>query len=223
MYPDGINGSDKKTMIKLYTGPTNNGKRASVLLEEMGVEYEAEETLIKGNHRTPDYQALNPIGKIPTIVDPDGPGGEPYTLYETTAIAFYLSDKSGRFQPRDAREKAEILKWCSIVVSGFNSIFGLLFSIQRHKWDVPQVREHYLGEAHRYLKVMDDQLAKTAYLAGEDYTIADMMAYPEIATVAQMQIEDLAKYENIARWREAVAARDAVERGMAVPKKDWGR
>jgi GSH-dependent disulfide-bond oxidoreductase len=204
-------------MIQLYTWGTPNGKKVSVMLEEVGLPYEVHPiSLQKGDQFTPEYLAINPNNKIPSIIDTEGPGGQPLTLFESGAILMYLAEKSGKLLPQDMRNRYEVIQWLMFQMGGVGPMFGQANFFFRLNEKVPYAIERYHKEALRLYKVLDQQLGKKEYLAGE-YTIADIATYPWVWRHEMHQVK-LEEFPNVKRWYDAIAARPAVQRGMAVPK-----
>ena len=204
-------------MIQLYTWGTPNGKKVSVMLEEVGLPYEVHPiSLQKGDQFTPEYLAINPNNKIPSIMDTDGPGGQPLTLFESGAILMYLAEKTGKLLPQDMRKRYEIVQWLMFQMGGVGPMFGQANFFLRLAEKVPYAIERYHKEALRLYKVLDQQLGKKEYLAGE-YSIADIATYPWVWRHEMHQVK-LEEFPNVKRWYDAISARPAVERGMVVPK-----
>ena len=205
-------------MIELYTWTTPNGRKISIMLEECGLAYNVHKINIGTNREqfAPEYLRINPNGKIPSIVDPDGPGGKPIALMESGAILIYLADKTGRFFPQKYRY--EVLQWLMFQMGGVGPMFGQAHHFMRAKKDeVPYGSERYGNEAKRLYGVMDGQLGRNPYLAGPEYTIADIATYPWVARHEWHRVE-LAAFPNVKRWYDAVGARPAVMKGMSVPQ-----
>jgi GST-like protein len=204
-------------MIQLYTWGTPNGKKVSVMLEEVGIPYEVHPiNLQKGDQFTPEYLAINPNNKIPSITDTDGPGGQPQTLFESGAILMYLAEKTGKLFPQDMRKRYEVVQWLMFQMGGVGPMFGQANFFFRLTEKVLYAIERYHKEALRLYKVLDQQLGKKEYLAGE-YTIADIATYPWVWRHEMHQVK-LEEFPNVKRWYDAISARPAVQRGMAVPK-----
>ncbi len=205
-------------MIDLYTWTTPNGRKVSIMLEECGLPYRVHKIDIgKGEQFTPEYLKINPNGKIPAIVDPDGPDRKPISMMESGAILVYLAGKIGRFLPKSARGKYEALQWLMFQMGGVGPMFGQAHHFMRAKKDeVPYGSERYGNEAKRLYGVMDRQLEKKRFLSGGDYTIADIATYPWVARHEWHRV-DLGEFPNVKRWYDAIGARPAVARGMAVP------
>ncbi|HXM81620.1 MAG TPA: glutathione S-transferase N-terminal domain-containing protein [Burkholderiales bacterium] len=206
-------------MIELYTWSTPNGRKVSIMLEECGLPYRVHKIDIgKGDQFTPEYVAINPNGKIPAIVDPDGPDGKPMTLMESGAILVYLAGKTGRFLPRAARDKYDALQWLMFQMGGVGPMFGQAHHFMRAKKDeIPYGSERYGKEAKRLYSVIDRQLGSHPFLAADEYGIADIATYPWVARHEWHRV-DLSDYPNVKRWYDALGARPAVARGMAVPQ-----
>lgn len=203
-------------MIDLYTWPTPNGFKVSIMLEECALPYTAHAVDIgAGDQFKPDFLAISPNNKIPAIVDHEGPDGKPISLFESGAILLYLAGKTGRFLPADVRGKYLALQWLMFQMGGLGPMLG-----QAHHFRIyaPEKVEYaikrYTNEARRLYGVMDRRLAVAAYFAGE-YSVADMAIFPWTRSHANQGIE-LAEFPNVQRWFNAVAARPAVQRGLAV-------
>jgi GSH-dependent disulfide-bond oxidoreductase len=206
-------------MIELYTWSTPNGRKVSIMLEECGLPYRVHKINIGTNSEqfAPDYLKINPNGKIPSIVDPDGPGGKPYAMMESGAILIYLAEKTGKFLPKAPRARYGALQWLMFQMGGVGPMFGQAHHFMRAKKDeIPYGSERYGNEAKRLYGVMDRQLEKNEFIAGNDYTIADIAIYPW-ASRHEWHRVDLGAFAHVKRWYDALGARPAVVRGMAVP------
>ena len=208
-------------MIELYTWGTPNGRKVSIMLEECKLPYRVHTIdIMQGEQFAPAYLAINPNGKIPSIVDPDGPDEgtkkRPITMMESGAILVYLAGKTGRFLPESVRGKYEALQWLMFQMGGVGPMFGQTHHFLRY---APEKVDYAIGryskETARLYGVMDARLARHAYLADE-YSIADMATFPWVARHEWHDIA-LATYPNVLRWFKAIANRPAVQRGMAVP------
>ncbi|CAD6554183.1 glutathione binding-like protein [Paraburkholderia sabiae] len=207
-------------MIDIYSWATPNGHKIHIMLEETGLEYKAHPINIgAGDQFTKEFLAISPNNKIPAIVDDDGPkraDGAPFALFESGAILLYLAEKTGKFLPTDPAARYETLQWLMFQMGGVGPMLG-----QTHHFRVyaPQPIEYainrYTNEAKRLYGVMDTQLGKTRYLAGNDYTIADIATFPWTRSWQNqgLQIDD---FPNVKRWHEEIAARPAVQRGVEV-------
>ena len=205
-------------MIDLYTWSTSNGRKASIMLEELGADYTVHPIHIgKGDQFAPDYLAINPNGKIPAIVDSDGPGGAPIAVFESGAILIYLAEKHGRFLPIEPVARMEVIQWLMFQMGGIGPMFGQVHHFLRAaKEQVPYGIERYGTEVRRLYGVLDRRLDGRDHLAGEGYSIADIATYPWVFR-REWQGVDLAEFPNVKRWFDALGARPAVERGMNVP------
>lgn len=207
-------------MIELHTTNTANGYKASIMLEELGLSYRVVAyDLTKGEHLSPVYLALNPVGRVPAIVDPEPGDGQPLTVYGSSAILTYLAEKTGRFLPKNVRARARTLEWIGMIASDLAPAYSGQFVfnvIAREK--IPFAIDYYERLCLRLVQVLEDQLGRSTYLAGEEYTIADILAYP-VADVSMKRFPgSLAGHPNLARWAEMIGARPAVQRGMKVPR-----
>lgn len=209
-------------MIDLYTWETSNGRKASIMLEECGLPYRVfPVNLSKGEQRDPAYKRINPYGKIPAIVDHDPPaayGHQSFTVFESGSILLYLAEKAGKFLPASAAPKSICLQWLMFQVAGVGPFLGEVHFFKRHtNVDDPFARRRYSDEAVRLYRVMDARLRESDYLAGSEYTIADIATFPWIVRHEWQEIA-LSDYPNILRWYSAISARPAVRTGLRVPR-----
>ena len=206
-------------MIDLYTWTTPNGRKVSIMLEECGLPYRAHAVNIgKGDQFKPEFLAINPNGKIPAIVDPNGPDGRPMALMESGAIMIYLAEKTGKFLPAAGAARYDVLQWLMFQMGGVGPIFGQVHHFLRAaKEPVPYAIERYTTETRRLYGVLDKHLAGHEWLAAGAYTIADMITYPWVAR-HEWHKTDLNDFRHVKRWYDAISARPAVQRGMALPK-----
>lgn len=206
-------------MIDLYTWPTPNGHKAAIMLEETGLDYRVHPVdIANGEQFAPDYLAINPNGKIPAIVDRDGPGGGPFAIFESGAILIYLAEKTGKLLAPEPRRRSLAIQWLMLQVGGIGPMFGQAQHFRRFApQPLPYAIERYSKEAARLYGVLDNRLAASAFLAGEEYSIADIASYPWV-TRHDWQGVNLADFPNVGRWAEAIGARPAVARGMQVPR-----
>ncbi len=204
-------------MIDLYTWSTPNGRKISIMLEEVGLEYAVHPIdIIKGQQFEPDFLVISPNNKIPAIVDQDGPGGEPFSLFESGAILIYLANKTGQLFPSDERARYRTLEWLMFQMGGVGPFFGQAHHFRRFAPEqVPYAIKRYTDETRRLYGVLDKRLGEVEYLAG-DYTIADIATFPWTARHEWQGVE-LDDFANVKRWYDAIAARPAVARGMDVP------
>lgn len=204
-------------MIDLYTWGTSNGRKASIMLEECGLPYRVHPIDIgKGDQFKPEFVAINPNSKIPAIVDPDGPEGKPFTLFESGAILIYLAGKTGKFLPASVSGKYIALQWLMFQMGGIGPIFGQVHHFLRSaKEQVPYAIERFTKENRRLYGVLDKRLGEAPFLA-EEYSIADIATYPWVLR-HEWQRVDLAEFPNVKRWFDTISARPAVQRGIRVP------
>jgi len=211
-------------MIDLYTHATPNGHKVSILLEELGLAYRVHLVdLVRNEQMSPQFLAINPNNKIPAIVDPEGPGGRPLTVWESGANLIYLAEKTGSaLLPSSGAARYATLQWLMFQMAGVGPMFGQAGHFVLYaKEPVPYAIERYTGEAKRLLGVMDRALAAGGYLAGPDYSIADIATYPWTQSAARIPtIGDLAAWPHVMRWRATLAARPAVQRGLSNPRRD---
>jgi GST-like protein len=209
-------------MIDLYTWKTPNGRKISVMLEETGLRYTLKPVDIgAGEQHKPDFVKISPNGRIPAIVDLDTPSG-PLSIFESAAILIYLADKSGKFLAAEGPARYNALAWLSWQVGGLGPMFGQLgwFSRQEQKNEPAITR--YANESARLLKVLEDKLATSPFLAGAEYSIADISTYPWVSAFLTLRKEllpeDVRNLPATAKWLETIGARPAVQRGMALPE-----
>ena len=201
-------------MLELYSWTTPNGDKLHIMLEETGLPYRAIPVNIgAGEQNTASFRAKNPNGKIPALVDPDGPDG-PVTIAESGAILIYLAEKSGEFLPRDTQGRFTALQWLMFQMSAIGPMFGQLWHFRNHSEQLPYAIDRFTGEVQRILAVCESQLATTPYLAG-DYSIADIASFPWLRVASQLGV-DLAKLPHLSAWLDTVGQRPAVQRGLTV-------
>lgn len=203
--------------IELYTWSTPNGRKASIALEELGLDYSVHPINIgKDDQFAPDFLKISPNNKIPAIVDPEGPDGKAISLFESGAILIYLAEKTGRLMPADARVRETALQWLMWQMGGFGPMLGQAHHFRRFaKEQVPYGIERYTNETRRLYGVLDKRLSEADYLAG-DYSIADIATFPWAARHEWHGIA-LEEFPAVRRWYDAIGARPAVQKGMAVP------
>jgi GST-like protein len=205
-------------MIEVWTWPTPNGHKVHIALEELGLPYKVIPINIgKGDQFKPEFLAITPNHRIPAIVDPDGPGGQKLTLFESAAIMIYLSEKTGgRLIPTDPMDRYRCLEWMMFQMGGVGPMFGQYNHFANYAVEkLPYAIERYTNEVKRLHRVLDKRLSEAAYLAGTEYSMADIITYPWIRNPDRRGI-DLADYPNLKRWHDVIAARPAVQRGVAV-------
>ncbi|HZN85922.1 MAG TPA: glutathione S-transferase family protein [Burkholderiales bacterium] len=202
-------------MIDLYAAGTSNGMRARIALEECGLPYEFHPVALdKGEHKTPQFLAMNPNGQIPVIVDRDAAGGKPVTLSQSTAILVYCAEKSGKYMPRDAAARAAMLEALMNASTDITPIFGAYFGIVRSKEPHAPSAQLFKDRLRAFFKVWDDKLAKRKCAAGDEVTIADFSLYAGYARIKGAAPDILEGLPNVTRWAEAMAARPAVQRAL---------
>ncbi len=208
-------------MIDLYYWPTPNGHKITLFLEEAGLAYTIQPVDIgKGDQFTPEYLAISPNNKMPAIVDhAPADGGAPVSVFESGAILVYLAEKTGRFLPSDLRGRNTVLEWLFWQMGGLGPMTGQYghFNVYAPE-KIPYAIERYTREAQRLLGVLDKRLAGRAFIAGDDYTIADMACYPWINPYTKAPL-DLAPYPDLRRWQAAIAERPATQRAYALSAK----
>lgn len=213
-------------MIDLYTYRTSNGRKVSIMLEECGLDYELHVVdITRGEQDAAAFRAMNPNGRIPAIIDRNGPDGAPLSLFESGAILLYLAQKTEKFLPPDERDRWVAVQWLMWQMGGVGPSFGQAFHfLHQFPDDAPEDeiaygRARYGGEVSRLCDVMDARLAEAAFLGGDDYSVADIATYPWIALHKWFGL-DLARWPHLRRWCDEVGARPAVRRGMDVPTRD---
>ena len=204
-------------MIEVYSWPTPNGHKIHIMLEECGLAYRAHPVNIgTGDQFKPEFLAISPNNKIPAIVDPDGPEGKPISLFESGAILLYLASKAGKLLPESITGRYEVLEWLMFQMGGVGPMLG-----QAHHFRIyaPEKIEYavnrYTNEAKRLYGVMDRRLAKSKYIAGAEYSIADIAIFPWLRSWKNQGI-DWADYPHLKGWFDEIAARPAVQRGVEV-------
>ncbi len=204
-------------MIEVYSWPTPNGHKVHVMLEECGLPYRAIPVNIgTGAQFAPDFLAISPNNKVPAITDPDGPDGQPISLFESGAILLYLAGKTGRFLPTGTRQRYEVLQWLMFQMGGLGPMLGQAHHFRIYAPEkLPYAVERYTNEARRLYGVLDRRLAKSRYVGGTEYSIADIAVFPWLRSWKNQGI-DWVDYPQLKGWFDEVAARPAVQRGVAV-------
>ena len=202
-------------MIDLYALTSPNVRKIYIMLEELGLPYkEIFVDVWKGDNYTPDFRKINPNGKIPVIVDHEGPGGRPYTVIESGAILMYLADKTGRLLPKETAPRYEVIQWLMLQLTGIGPMFG---QFTHFKNFAPAGNDYamsrYQTEVKRLYEVLENRLGNSAYLGGPDYSIADVATFPWTANhkLHGVRFED---HPNLERWIKAIGARPAVQRAI---------
>ena len=204
-------------MIEVYSWATPNGHKVHVMLEECGLAYRAHPIDIgSGAQFAPEFLAISPNNKIPAIVDPDGPDGRPVSLFESGAILLYLAGKTGRFLPPDTRGKYEVLQWLMFQMGGVGPMLGQAHHFRMYAPEkIPYAVDRYTNEAKRLYGVMDRRLAKSRYLGGDAYSIADIAVFPWLRSWKNQGI-DWNDFPHLKGWFDEIGARPAVQRGVEV-------
>ncbi|HEY5819760.1 MAG TPA: glutathione S-transferase N-terminal domain-containing protein [Mesorhizobium sp.] len=214
-------------LLQLYSLPTPNGVKVSIMLEEIGLPYEVHLIDIGANESwTPEYLSLNPNGKIPAIIDPDGPGGKPLGLFESGAILLYLAEKTGKLLPSDAAARYETIQWVFFQMAAIGPMFGQLGFFHKfagREYEDKRPLERYRAETQRLLGVLETRLAGRDWLMGDDYTIADVATVGWVRNLIGFYgARELVQYDslkNVPAWLERALARPAVQRGLDIPKR----
>ena len=201
-------------MIDLYTAATPNGFKISIALEEMSLDYRVHKLDFNTNEqKQPEFLAINPNGRIPAIIDRDN---EDFVVFESGAILLYLAEKTGKFLPADPKKRSQVIQWLMFQMSGVGPMMGQANVFYRYFPEkIPAAIERYQKEGRRLFEVMNTQLAKHQYLAGDEYTIADIATWPWIINPERRGV-DMALYPHVQRWFEEILARPAVQRGLAL-------
>lgn len=203
-------------MIDFYTSSSPNGAKVHIMLEETGLDYEIHRIkLDEGEHRKPEYLAINPNGKVPAIVDRDGPGDRRVAVFESGAILLYLAEKSGELLPQEPAIRWQAISWLMFQMAGLGpSLAQAGYFLHRAPEPVPHAVEKFVTEGERLFGVVDRRLAESEYLAG-DYSIADIACFPWLRNHQRFSV-DIEDYSSVARWLDAISARPAVQRGLAL-------
>jgi len=213
--------------IQLYSLPTPNGVKVSIMLEETGLPYEPH--LVRFDARdqmTPEFLSISPNNKIPAILDPSGPGDKPLPLFESGAILIYLADKSGRMLPDDAAGRYTAIQWLMFQMGGIGPMFGQVGFFHKFAgkdYEDKRPRDRYVAEAKRLLAVVDRRLGESAWLAGDDYSIADIATFPWINNLIKFygagELVGIADFANVERVLATFLERPAVVRGLNIPAR----
>ncbi len=211
--------------LQLYSLPTPNGVKVSIMLEEAQLPYEAHRVNFEANDQaTPEFRSLNPNGKIPAILDPQGPEGKPLALFESGAILIYLAEKTGRYLPRDPAQRYQALQWLMFQMGGIGPMFGQVGFFHKfagRDYEDKRPRDRYVSEARRLLGVLDAHLAGRSWLVGEEYSIADIATFPWVRNLVGFygagELVEFARFTQVARVLESFVARPAVQRGLTIP------
>ncbi|MGH1467373.1 MAG: glutathione binding-like protein [Bdellovibrionales bacterium] len=210
--------------IQLYSLATPNGQKVSIALEEMGLEYDAHTiNIMEDDQFTPEFIAINPNSKIPALVDPEGDSGKPLNIMESGAILLHLAEKTGKFLPKDPGARSRVLQWLFFQVGGAGPMFGQFghfYKYGKNNCDHPYPVERYAKETRRLLKVMDVQLSKNAFIAGEELSIADFSLAPWVDGLSRFyeanEILELDSFKNVDRWMKILMARPGFIKGREI-------
>jgi len=213
--------------IQLYSLPTPNGVKVSILLEETGLPYEPHLVSFDRNDQlSPEFLALNPNNKIPAIIDPQGPGGRSLPLFESGAILVYLASKAGRFLPEDLAARYETLQWVMFQMGGIGPMFGQVGFFHKFAgkdFEDKRPRDRYVNESKRLLGVLEQHLAGRDWIMGDEYTIADIAIFPWVNNLVGFygagDLVGWSDFKNVQRVLKAFLARPAVQRGLGIPKR----
>jgi GSH-dependent disulfide-bond oxidoreductase len=213
--------------IQLYSLPTPNGVKVSIMLEETGLPYEPHRVSFDSNDQlSPEFLSLNPNNKIPAMLDPNGPGGKPLALFESGAILIYLADKSGQLMPQDAARRYEAIQWLMFQMGGIGPMFGQLGFFHKFAgkdYDDKRPRDRYVAESKRLLGVLNQRLADRAWIMGDEYTVADIATFPWVNNLFGFygagDLVGIADFSHVTRAVQAFVARPAVIRGLDIPKR----
>ena len=213
--------------LQLYSLPTPNGIKVSILLEELGLPYEPHLVSFEQNDQlSPAFLSLNPNNKIPAILDPDGPAGQPLALFESGAILLYLAEKTGKFLPQDAALRYETIQWLMFQMGGVGPMFGQVGFFHKFagkEYEDKRPLERYLGEARRLLGVLEQRLQGRDWIMGSQYTIADIAIFPWVRCLVGFygagELVGFNDFPNVRRVLDAFLARPAVAKGVDIPKR----
>lgn len=212
--------------LQLYSLPTPNGVKVSIMLEEVGLSYEAHRVNFSSNDQlSPEFLSLNPNNKIPAIIDPSGPSGKPLALFESVAILIYLADKTGQLIPNDPHERAQALQWLMFQVGGIGPMFGQVGFFNKFagkEFEDKRPRDRYINESRRLLGVLNQRLADRTWMLGDEYSIVDIATFPWIRNLISFyDTDDLIGINDFPHVQRALAAflqRPAVQRGLVIPE-----
>jgi GST-like protein len=211
--------------LQLYSLPTPNGVKVAIMLEETGLAYEPHRVSFDtADQMSPEFLSLNPNNKIPAILDPDGPSGQPLALFESGAILLYLAEKTGQFLPADAAGRYETIQWLMFQMGGIGPMFGQVGFFHKFagkEFEDKRPRDRYVDEAKRLLRVLDQRLQGRQWMMGDAYTIADIAIFPWVNNLNTFygagELVGMAGFTNVMRVTTAFLARPAVRKGMLIP------
>ncbi|GAB3647800.1 glutathione S-transferase N-terminal domain-containing protein [Ramlibacter alkalitolerans] len=213
--------------IQLYSLPTPNGVKVSIALEETGLPYEPHRVGFESNDQTsPEFLSLNPNNKIPAIIDPQGPGGQPLPLFESGAILLYLAEKSGKLIPQEPARRWETIQWLMFQMGGVGPMFGQLGFFHKFAgkdYEDKRPRDRYVSESKRLLAVLDQHLRGRQWMVGDDYTVADIAIFPWVRNLVGFygagELVEFERFAEVRRVLDAFVARPAVQRGLDIPPR----
>jgi GST-like protein len=213
---------DGGKMIDVYSWATPNGHKVHIMLEETGLPYRAHAVNIRaGDQFKPEFLKISPNNRIPAIVDHEGPNGKPISLFESGAILIYLAGKTGKFLPLDLHARYAALQWLMWQMGGIGPMFGQANHFRAYAVEkIPYAVERYTNEANRLTNILDKRLGEARYLAGDDYSIADMAVFPWMRSADKRGI-NMAEYPHAKRWFDAINARPAVQRALQVLSAEY--
>ncbi|TCK34761.1 GST-like protein [Paraburkholderia sp. BL8N3] len=214
--------------LQLYSLPTPNGVKVSIMLEESGLPYEPHLVRFDANDQmSPEFLSLSPNNKIPAILDPHGPDGKPLALFESGAILMYLADKTGQFMPRDSARRYETIQWLMFQMGGVGPMFGQVGFFHKFAgkdYEDKRPRDRYVGESKRLLGVLDQRLAGRDWIMGDDYTIADMAVFPWVRNLIGFyearELVGIERFPHVTRVLDVFLARPAVVKGLDIPNRN---
>ena len=210
-------------MIDFYFWPTPNGHKISIALEEFELDYTVKSiNILKGEQTEPGFLAISPNNRVPAIVDHEGPNGEPHSVFESGAIFLYFMEKTGKFRPEDPVERSTVIQWLFFQCANVGPMFGQCGHFRGYADEnVPYAINRYQGETKRLYGLIDRELAKKPWIAGEAYSVVDMATYPWMDSRQQeLHGIDIGNFPHVAAWIDKMEARPAVQRGMAILKDD---
>ncbi|MBU3059428.1 glutathione S-transferase N-terminal domain-containing protein [Pseudomonas indica] len=213
--------------LQLYSLPTPNGVKVSIMLEETGLPYEPHLVSFDTNDQmSPEFLSLNPNNKIPAIIDPNGPDGRPLPLFESGAILIYLADKTGQLIPQDAAGRYQTIQWLMFQMGGIGPMFGQVGFFHKfagREYEDKRPLQRYIDESKRLLNVLDRHLEGRAWIMGDTYTIADIATFPWVRNLIGFyeagELVEIERFGNVTRVLDAFLARPAVVRGLGIPKR----
>jgi GSH-dependent disulfide-bond oxidoreductase len=213
--------------IQLYSLPTPNGVKVSIMLEETGLAYEPHLVRFDTNDQmSAEFMSLNPNNKIPAIIDPNGPDGEPLPLFESGAILIYLADKTGKLMPKQASARYETIQWVMFQMAGIGPMFGQVGFFHKFagkEYEDKRPRDRYINESKRLLNVLNERLSTRKWIMGDEYTIADIATFPWVRNLVGFyeagDLVGIADFPHVTRALEAFVARPAVARGLEIPRR----